>query len=335
LFGNVYFADQNSAFPSGYNNSVMREISAATGNINTVIGSSAPTGATYGVPALTATIGTITGVCTDHNGDVYCNEMSCSCRSLKTTSDTLFIVGGNFGAQSYSDYLSSPMSNMDHPHGLCIDTKGTIYIADWANNRIRKLVYLTNTPAFAFGPAQTVNQCETYTYGLDTLLSIADIDSGVTETWSVVSGPSYGTLTGFPATATSNGVNMLSFPAGVNYVPTTVYSGTDFFTVSVSNGTNADTIKMYVNRSSSCPLSAANIAATITELSVFPNPANNQVTISSPVKLSNVVIGNIMGQEVYQTAGTENQMTLDISNYPAGIYFIKINDVSVKTFVKE
>ena len=69
--------------------------------------------------------------------------------------------------------------------------------------------------------------------------------------------------------------------------------------------------------------------------SIFPNPAKEIITVIAPVENSTdkIIITNSMGQQVLsQTAQVMNK--LSISDFDAGIYFIKIGNSAVKKFVK-
>ncbi len=239
--GDVYFSDQNPAFPLGYDNSVIRKITASTGIVTTIAGA-APCTSTSGVPALHATLGTITGMCCDDSGNVHTCEMSCSCREIQMSSGMLILEGGNFGIQSFSDDITSPLANMNHPFGICIDHAGTIYIADGFNNRIRKLIQLTNKPSFAFGQTQFITPCPGSVYQLSSPLSVTDYDSTHTETWSVLSTPAHGVLSGFPLSMACVGTNTTTKPTGLTYTPSGTYLGTDAFQVRVTDGTHSDTV---------------------------------------------------------------------------------------------
>ncbi|MDD5570139.1 MAG: T9SS type A sorting domain-containing protein [Bacteroidales bacterium] len=74
-------------------------------------------------------------------------------------------------------------------------------------------------------------------------------------------------------------------------------------------------------------------------IKVFPNPANTQITIELPqvTKQSTIIIYNINGQELIKAKGIRYKAKVDISNFPSGIYFIKVvneNGVRVGKFVK-
>jgi len=58
-------------------------------------------------------------------------------------------------------------------------------------------------------------------------------------------------------------------------------------------------------------------------ISVYPNPAQNIVTISSAVDLEKITLLNALGQEVLVLNKPEQKQEIGISHLPAGIYFIK------------
>ncbi|MCL2435851.1 MAG: T9SS type A sorting domain-containing protein [Lentimicrobiaceae bacterium] len=68
---------------------------------------------------------------------------------------------------------------------------------------------------------------------------------------------------------------------------------------------------------------------------VFPNPANDLVSLESNAIINSIQVFNNMGQLVY-TANSVNSMktTIDVANYTAGIYIMKIHTVSGSQNVK-
>jgi len=237
--GEIIFDDQ------GGMESVIRKIDLS-GNISTIAGTTTGTTVLYDVPALSCWLGEVTGLCTDDTGNIFCNEVSCSCRKIRVSCDSIFQVGGNFYDQGYSDNVNSNLSNMNTPYGLCSAPGGTVYIADQTNNRIRKVIQLSATPTFAFGEAQTITPCSGNTFSIDSQLAITDINVGETETWSIIAAPVNGTLAGFPATGTSVGVTSIVLPSGVSYTTPSSFVGVDSFKVMVSDGTYSDIVTIYV-----------------------------------------------------------------------------------------
>lgn len=76
------------------------------------------------------------------------------------------------------------------------------------------------------------------------------------------------------------------------------------------------------------------------DITVYPNPANDRVTIITPIEWKNGTISviNAVGQEVANiTIGKYNSNTIDISTFPAGVYILKVENAGeqyVSRFVK-
>jgi hypothetical protein len=76
-------------------------------------------------------------------------------------------------------------------------------------------------------------------------------------------------------------------------------------------------------------------------LSVFPNPANSHITISSgdPLKDATVKLIGLNGKTLVEEKNISgNSFSMDISKQTSGIYFIEINNAGIfsrKRFVKE
>ncbi|MGE0638153.1 MAG: choice-of-anchor B family protein [Bacteroidia bacterium] len=68
-------------------------------------------------------------------------------------------------------------------------------------------------------------------------------------------------------------------------------------------------------------------------ISVYPNPANNTITINCRTQVANseLQITNLSGQLVQQSTINNSQSTIDISALSKGIYIIKINDSKGQT----
>ena len=67
---------------------------------------------------------------------------------------------------------------------------------------------------------------------------------------------------------------------------------------------------------------------------IYPNPTTGQVTISGQdLKTAKVI--NALGQCVAKAKGEGEQLTVDISNLPAGVYFVNITDGEGRKCVKK
>ncbi len=101
-------------------------------------------------------------------------------------------------------------------------------------------------PVFAGGSPQNLVMCENSSaVSINSLMAVTDVDLGQTLTWSVSSAPAHGTLAGVASyTAATTGGTVT--PTGMTYTPTSGYSGTDVFTIQVSDGFNTATTTINV-----------------------------------------------------------------------------------------
>ena len=70
---------------------------------------------------------------------------------------------------------------------------------------------------------------------------------------------------------------------------------------------------------------------------IFPNPANEFLTLRSQSDILSVVITDILGNIVVTKSifNYSKQLLINIKNIPSGIYFISINDDKAIKFLKE
>ncbi len=71
----------------------------------------------------------------------------------------------------------------------------------------------------------------------------------------------------------------------------------------------------------------------VTTLKVYPNPAVNELNVVLTSENSTVSIYNSVGQKMDQVLVSGSEYKFDISNYTAGIYFVKAG-TSIAKFVK-
>lgn len=164
--GNVYIADSE--------NCVIREVSASTGKISTIVGGSngEPNGCGYsgdGGAATSAQIYLIHELAIDSANNLYLVDFEdCLVRKVTASTGIITTVAGlvttvdgvktaaNCGySGDGGSALSAELSNAT---GVAVDSSGNIYIADYYNQRIRKVDAVTgtiNTVAGDGGPGYT------------------------------------------------------------------------------------------------------------------------------------------------------------------------------------
>ena len=132
--GNLYIADSG--------NNVIRKVAATTGIITTVAGN----GTGYwgdGGPATTAGLNSPWGLALDAAGNLYIADTYNNRIRKVTASGNITTVAGN-GTGGYSgDGGPATSASFWRPRGVAVSVGGDLYIADGANNRIRKVVAAT------------------------------------------------------------------------------------------------------------------------------------------------------------------------------------------------
>ena len=155
----------------------------------------------------------------------------------------------------------------------------------------------------------------------------------------------------------SGGIYVFYYPNDTGFCsigPTYKTTGMYYFTAGLGGGyENADykfgvgeTFYVYqdgnptyesttLTKFSCSPLEISNVSSSPNSIRLFPNPATTVVAISSPQEITNITIINLLGQLIYARECDTEKVQLDISAWPAGIYFVRINGTEVKKFIKE
>jgi len=106
--------------------------------------------------------------------------------------------------------------------------------------------------------------------------------------------------------------------------------------VNISGGGASANICVCANMSS-CPCSTTGVSvvANNTMSVISPNPVFDVLNISSTSNIASICIINLTGNVVYAHEYHSDNAQVDVSAFPAGVYFVKINGVEVRKFVKE
>jgi hypothetical protein len=132
--GNIYIAGGNR----------IRKVTAATGNITTVAGTGASGSGGDGGAATNAGLNGPRGVAVDISGNFYiADAYNNRIRKVTASTGVITTVAGNGTAGFTGDNGPATSAELANPSGVAVDSAGNIYIADYSNNRIRKVTAST------------------------------------------------------------------------------------------------------------------------------------------------------------------------------------------------
>ena len=313
--GNLFIAD--------YLNNRIRKVNTS-GIITTVAGNGTKGYSGDGGSADSAELRGPTGVAVDSIGNLFIADyLNNRIRKVSNNGVITTVAGNGFGAGNgqgrYSgDGGSADSAELNNPYGVAVDASGNLFIADYNNSRIREViggtvpVTITNYELRITNEKQVVNSWEATNeinvshYNIQRSTNSKDFET-------------VGTVK-----AIGNGANNYSFTDnkpvnGINY----------YRLQSVDKDGSSSYSKVV-----SCELSVVS-----NQLTVYPNPAKEAVTINGSHIASVQVIDN-MGRvvKVVELKDATNP-TLSISSLAAGVYHLRIQtmdgDVSGVGFVKE
>ena len=128
--GNVYIAD-------AFNNRIRKV--TPSGRISTIAGNGILGYSGDGGAAISAEFETPSSVAVDGRGNVYIADVGNNRIRIVTPSGIISTIAGT-GTLGYSgDGRAAISAKLYFPYSVAVDGSGNVYIADWGNNRIRKV----------------------------------------------------------------------------------------------------------------------------------------------------------------------------------------------------
>ncbi len=77
------------------------------------------------------------------------------------------------------------------------------------------------------------------------------------------------------------------------------------------------------------------VTAVAEQISLFPNPATAQLTITAPDNITSIAITNLLGQCVFTCQYDNRQVKINVASLAPGTYLVRINGAEVRKFVRQ
>jgi sugar lactone lactonase YvrE len=328
--GNVYISDAQST--------VVRKVNSL-GIISTVAGVGGFLGYTGdNGPAISAKLNRPAGLALDRSGRLLIADAANHAVRMVNSTGTITTIAGTGVAGSMGDGGSATTATLDSPFAIAVDRKSNVYIADILANRVRKIDASgiistfagTGTAGYAGdnGAAPLAELNRPAGVAVDSIgnVYIADAYNNV-----IRKVDTFGVITTVAGNGTFGFSGDLGFAIGANmYHP---------YGVAV-NAVGSLFIADANNHRIRTTYSTAGVGnVNETALSIYPNPAANELVVSGIAKGNNIVIYNLPGQQVAVREAASGNETFNVAALPAGIYFVQVsNNEGVKQaarFVKE
>ena len=87
----------------------------------------------------TTLIGTPVAVYVDTNDNLYIADETGRIIEFTTTNNIVYILAGTSNIYGYQDGAGTS-ALFNNPQGVAVDAQGNVYVADYSNNVIRKIV---------------------------------------------------------------------------------------------------------------------------------------------------------------------------------------------------
>ena len=323
--GNVYIADNG--------NDRIRKVDILTNIITTIAGTGIPGFSGDNGPATTAELNGPSDVAVDAAGNVYiADRQNNRIRKIASGTGIISTLAGSGPANGDGGFSGdngpADSAQLAQPNSVTVDALGNVYIADLSNNRIRKVSNGIITTVAGSGPGGSTggfsgdgglaDTCMMYyprgvavdpagniyfTDSQNSRVRKVNVSTGIITTVAGSGNPGFAGDGGPADSAEINGAdNGLAVDHQGNIYIADVYNAR-------------------VRKVTFTPTAVTNLQPG-EMVSVYPNPAENQLVIENVHAGTPVIITNTLGQRIVNVIATDNKTVLNIAGLASGLYCV-------------
>lgn len=316
--GNVYVADTY--------NSKIRKITP-TGDVTTLAGGS--TAGNLDGTGSAASFYWPTAVAVDASGNVYVADTNNNLIRKVTSSGVVTTIAGDTTVGSVD--ANGTAASFSSPNGIAVDSSGNIFVSDFGNQKIRKISPTGDVTTFAgngstgnldgLGTSATFDGPSGITIDVSGNLYVADRNNNLIRKIT-----SNGNVTTYAGDGSAGSIDATPLSSSFNtpYSVAADISG-NIFVADFSN----HKIRQIVNNLSYKSQKLG------THINIYPNPVGDIINID--LAESDVVVSTLydsLGKQILSKKLNFLKNSINVSQLPLGIYFLKIEDDKGVAFQK-
>jgi len=317
--GNLYVAD--------YGNNLIRKIVISSGVVTTLAGSGA-SGSGNGT-GTAASFSEPSAVVADRSGNLYvADQLNNEIRQIVISSGVVTTLAGSTTAGTSNG--TGTAAKFSHPIGVTTDDNGNLYVADYYNDLIRKIVISSGVVTTVAGPTGFGG---TWGIAADSLGNVYVGDAGQNRIDRVV--VSTGAISHLAGSGASGSTNAMDTLATFNAPCGVCMDKTGNLYVADRNNNEVRMITGVLG------INEINVSE---KISAYPNPVSKTLYLSfsqplvggAMLKIMDITGKELSSQYIRKVQGSQ---PVDVSLLPVGLYFVSIENgngvVLTQKFVKQ
>ncbi len=265
----------------------------------------------------------------DNNGNVYVADYGNHCIRLVSNGQVTTFAGtptssGNTNGANLS-------AKFNKPRNIIGDSNGDLYVADLLNNMIRKISGgMVYTFSGSGAPSSIDGTANMGSYNLPSGISITNngyfyvTDAGGYKLRKMDPTGAITTIAGNGTVGFIDGPGISAEFDGLGGVCYDIHGN-----IYIADANNNRIRKITVPENG-----VQSFNSVVFSVIVYPNPANENITLQSKKELGIVTICNSLGEVVYQNKTSAYTIQIDISQFASGIYILQAQNQHIK-LIKE